>query len=126
MPFDQKSPGYPEVGVLNCQRQTDRHRDEHGNSMTELAQWADSVKSCTSRSSKCVKSTWFKSKKTLLNHFHPSRPYPKQFVQQPFNKSKYKLLITLLCYHVLNKVRRYQLYILSLRPQERSLGSFSL
>ena len=34
-PFDQRSPGPPEEGVLNCHTQT----DEHGNSMTELAQW---------------------------------------------------------------------------------------
>ena len=43
-PFDQKSPGHPEVGVLNCHRQTDRHTDGHGDSMTELTQWADAVR----------------------------------------------------------------------------------
>ena len=32
-PFGQKSPGHPEVGVLNCHRHTNRHR----NSMTESA-----------------------------------------------------------------------------------------
>ena len=39
-PFDQKSPGHPEVVVLNCHRPT----DGHCNFMTEKAQWADSVK----------------------------------------------------------------------------------
>ena len=43
-PFNQKSPGHPEVGVLNCHRQTDRHTDGHCNSMTESAPWADKVK----------------------------------------------------------------------------------
>ena len=40
-PFDQKSPGPPEVGVWNCHRQTDGHRD----SLTESVQLANSVKS---------------------------------------------------------------------------------
>ena len=31
---------------LNCQRQTDRQTNGHRNSMTNLAQWANSVKSC--------------------------------------------------------------------------------
>ena len=44
MPFDQKSPGTPEVGVLNCHRPTDTQTDGHCNSMTEPAQWAESVK----------------------------------------------------------------------------------
>ena len=44
MPFDQKSPWPQEEGVLNCLRQTDWHTDGHGDSMTELAQWANSVK----------------------------------------------------------------------------------
>ena len=35
-PFDQKSPGHPEMDVLNCHRQTNRQ--------TDIAQWADSVK----------------------------------------------------------------------------------
>ena len=43
MPFDQKSPGHPEVGVLNCHSTTDRQTDGHRDSMTELAQWAESV-----------------------------------------------------------------------------------
>ena len=43
-PFDQKTPGHPEVGVLNCQRPRDRQTDAHRNSMTESAQWANSVK----------------------------------------------------------------------------------
>ena len=40
MPFDQKSPGHREVGVLNCHKSTDRHCD----SMTESSQWSNSVK----------------------------------------------------------------------------------
>ena len=43
-PFDQKSPRPPEEGVLNCHTHTDRQTDGHRNSMTELAQWTDSVK----------------------------------------------------------------------------------
>ena len=43
-PFDQKSPGHPEVDVLNCHRQTDRHTYGHGDSMTESAQLANSIK----------------------------------------------------------------------------------
>ena len=41
-PFDQKSPGHPEVGVLNCYKhkniQTYRPTDGHGDSMIESAQ----------------------------------------------------------------------------------------
>ena len=45
-PFDQRSPQPTEEGVLNCtNRQKDRHTDDHRNSMTESAQWADAVKS---------------------------------------------------------------------------------
>ena len=40
-PFNQKSPRPPEEGVLDFHTQTSGHRD----SMTESAQWADSVKS---------------------------------------------------------------------------------
>ena len=36
-PFDQKSPGHPEVGVLNCHRQTDRQTNGHRDSTTESA-----------------------------------------------------------------------------------------
>ena len=44
--FDQKSPGHPEVDVLWWQKQTDRHtRHGHGDSMTDPAQRAESVKS---------------------------------------------------------------------------------
>ena len=35
-PLDQKSPGHPEVGVLDCHRHTYRQTDGHGDSMTEL------------------------------------------------------------------------------------------
>ena len=43
--FDQRSPQPPEEGVLNCHRKTDRQQtDGNGESMTELAQWADSLK----------------------------------------------------------------------------------
>ena len=41
IPFNQKSPGHPEEGVLNCHRPKDGHRY----SLTESAHWADSVKS---------------------------------------------------------------------------------
>ena len=48
MRFDQKSPQPPEEGVSKCHkqtdRQTDRHTDGHCDSITESAQWADSVK----------------------------------------------------------------------------------
>ena len=47
-PIDQKSPGPQELGFLNFHRQTDRQTDiqtdGHHDSMTESAQWADSVK----------------------------------------------------------------------------------
>ena len=50
-PFDQKSPQTPEEGVLKCHKQTDRHATDghghehgHGDSLTEYAQWANSVK----------------------------------------------------------------------------------
>ena len=43
-PFDQKTPGHPEVGVLRRHKQIDRQTNGHRNSMPELAQWADSVK----------------------------------------------------------------------------------
>ena len=42
--LEQKSPGHQKVRVLNCQRQTNKQTDGHCNSMTESAQWADSVK----------------------------------------------------------------------------------
>ena len=44
MPFNQKSQRPLEEGVLNCHEQTHRQTDGHGDSMTESAQWADSVK----------------------------------------------------------------------------------
>ena len=37
--FDQRSTRPPEVGVSRWHRQTDRHTDGHGNSMTNSAQW---------------------------------------------------------------------------------------
>ena len=47
VPFDQKSAGHREVGVLNCHgqtdRQTDRQTDGYRDFMTELAHWADLV-----------------------------------------------------------------------------------
>ena len=46
-PFDQRSLRPPEVGVLNCHRQTHRLTDRHGASMNESAQWAKSVKILT-------------------------------------------------------------------------------
>ena len=35
MPFNQKSPGHPEMGVLNCHRRTEKQTDGHCDS--ELA-----------------------------------------------------------------------------------------
>ena len=43
-PCDQRSPQPPEVAVLRWRKQTDRQTDGHGNSMTESAKRADSVK----------------------------------------------------------------------------------
>ena len=42
--LDQKSPQHPEVGVLKCCTQTNRQTDLYGDSMTDLAQGAYSVK----------------------------------------------------------------------------------
>ena len=42
-PLDQRSPRPPKEGVLNSHGHTDRQTDGHGDSMTELAQWGDSV-----------------------------------------------------------------------------------
>ena len=48
MPFNQRSPQPPEERLLNCHRQTHRQTyrqtDGHCDSMTELDQWANSVK----------------------------------------------------------------------------------
>ena len=44
-PFDQQSPQLPDDGVLQRQGQTDRQTDGQRTSMTESAQWVDSVKS---------------------------------------------------------------------------------
>ena len=42
--FDQGSPQHPEGGVLpSADRQTNKQTEGHGDSMTELAQRADSV-----------------------------------------------------------------------------------
>ena len=43
-PFDQSSPVHQEVGVLDCHRQTHRQTDGHGDSITDPAQRAESVK----------------------------------------------------------------------------------
>ena len=43
-PLDQKFPGHPVVGALWLHTQTDRQPEGHGNSMTDLAQRAKSVK----------------------------------------------------------------------------------
>ena len=42
-PFEQRSPGHPEEGFLNCHRQANGQTDGHCGSMTESA---DSVKIC--------------------------------------------------------------------------------
>ena len=44
MSFDQRSPQPPEVAVLRWHRYTYIQIDGHGNSRTESAQFADSVK----------------------------------------------------------------------------------
>ena len=44
MPFNQKSPGHPEVFFFNCHRPRDKQTDGHRDSMTESAQCANSVK----------------------------------------------------------------------------------
>ena len=42
--FHERSPRPPEVGVLLLHIPTDRQTDRHGDSMTESAQWANSVR----------------------------------------------------------------------------------
>ena len=46
-PFEQKFFQPPEVGVLRWHGHTDRQTDGHPDSMTESAQWANSVKTPT-------------------------------------------------------------------------------
>ena len=43
-PFDQMSPQPLEEAVLNYHMQTHRQTDGHGDSMTESAHWANSLK----------------------------------------------------------------------------------
>ena len=60
-PFDQKFQGHREVGDFNCHRQkgeqTNKKTDGHCNSMTESAQWGNSVRE--------------KKKEKRDNHFSP-------------------------------------------------------
>ena len=56
-PFDQRSQRPPEVGVSQRHRQTHKQTDKHGDSMTESAQWADSVKISLLKFSTLIKLT---------------------------------------------------------------------
>ena len=71
--FDQRSPRPPEAGLSRCHKQTNRQTDGHCDSMTEWAQWADSVKKHWVNRFHCTRNHQFTFKTYFISHLHKTR-----------------------------------------------------